>query len=513
MGISRASTPFSLGFTRIAAIFFVCVEGAALGQATFAGLGQHAGSTGSMGYGISDDGTVACGVLFFGASQQAFRWTSASGMQMLGTLPGQPQSAAYAVSADGSTIVGHSHCGSTDCGWAFRWTLAGGISDLGTLPGGSRASAYDVSADGQVVVGRCVTSNDRAFRWTSTSGMVDLTSFVAGTQTFAFGVSADGERVFGFTNCCSPWGFVYSASEGVVRAPVDGYVPLGPSANGSAVCGYVAPASEVTPAIWTMPSSIAFIAEPITGRGIARAANSNGTIVVGGMGETTTGTFPVLWFASSNLAERAFLWSTGGVTHDLSVFLPALGVDLSGWVLTQARGISADGRHLVGVGYHNGVQEAWIAHLPCPLPVDQPDAAVSCIGGSRTFSVAVAGIAPFSYQWRINGIPIDTIANPSAATATLTLTNVQPTDAGPYDCVVSNSCGSVTSSAATLSVCDYAGDTNCDAIVDLTDLATQLSNFGMQFGATRADGDANGDGAVDLTDLAMLLSLFGSGCP
>ena len=54
-------------------------------------------------------------------------------------------------------------------------------------------------------------------------------------------------------------------------------------------------------------------------------------------------------------------------------------------------------------------------------------------------------------------------------------------------------------------------DLNNDGTINLTDLATLLSNFGLD-GATRAQGDINGDGSVNLTDLAMLLAVFGSNC-
>lgn len=58
-----------------------------------------------------------------------------------------------------------------------------------------------------------------------------------------------------------------------------------------------------------------------------------------------------------------------------------------------------------------------------------------------------------------------------------------------------------------------AGDLNGDRIVDLTDLATLLSNFGLDGGATLEQGDLNGDGRVELDDLTILLSSFGVTCP
>jgi len=56
------------------------------------------------------------------------------------------------------------------------------------------------------------------------------------------------------------------------------------------------------------------------------------------------------------------------------------------------------------------------------------------------------------------------------------------------------------------------GDLDCNGVVDLTDLAIQLANFGTTVGATYCDGDIDGDGDIDLTDLALLLAVFGTSC-
>ncbi|MFN0135723.1 MAG: dockerin type I domain-containing protein [Phycisphaerae bacterium] len=56
------------------------------------------------------------------------------------------------------------------------------------------------------------------------------------------------------------------------------------------------------------------------------------------------------------------------------------------------------------------------------------------------------------------------------------------------------------------------GDVDGDGDVDLTDLATLLTNFGQPSGATLEDGDLDRDADVDLTDLAMLLAQFGTSC-
>jgi hypothetical protein len=82
-----------------------------------------------------------------------------------------------------------------------------------------------------------------------------------------------------------------------------------------------------------------------------------------------------------------------------------------------------------------------------PFVGTQPEGATSGIGDNVTFAVVAGGASPLSYQWRFNGADIST-----ATAASLTLTNVQLSQAGNYDVIVSNNCGSVTSGVATLTV-------------------------------------------------------------
>jgi hypothetical protein len=77
----------------------------------------------------------------------------------------------------------------------------------------------------------------------------------------------------------------------------------------------------------------------------------------------------------------------------------------------------------------------------------QPSNQVAVVGSNVSFEVAAAGSLPLSYQWYFNATnPID------HASESLILTNVQPSDAGAYEVVVTNSGGSATSMVVTLSV-------------------------------------------------------------
>ncbi len=64
-----------------------------------------------------------------------------------------------------------------------------------------------------------------------------------------------------------------------------------------------------------------------------------------------------------------------------------------------------------------------------------------------TFEIAASGPGALSYQWRFNGAAI-----PGANSATLTLTDLQPNQAGLYTAVVYNDAGAVESAPATLTV-------------------------------------------------------------
>lgn len=145
-----------------------------------------------------------------------------------------------------------------------------------------------------------------------------------------------------------------------------------------------------------------------------------------------------------------------------------------------------------------------------PQILTEPADQIACSGRAAAFTVVASGpTAQLQYQWRRNLEPI-----PGATTATLLLQLVTPDDAGEYDVVVyllNSGCAAQSQSAA-LTVNVTPGDVTYDGEVDLLDLTTLLSNFGVQTGADWTDGDLTGDGDVDLSDLTVLLSTFGNVC-
>lgn len=163
---------------------------------------------------VSADGSVVVGTsLNSNGYYEAFRWTSGV-MQGLGYLGGLTNgtSSASAVSADGSTVVGASNYNiSNTYNQAFRWTSAGGMQGLGFIGTDIKSWANDVSADGNVVVGRSSSSGniDSAFRWSTTAGMQSIPQWLSAagvtvatgwTPTEATGVNANGNVVVGSAN-------------------------------------------------------------------------------------------------------------------------------------------------------------------------------------------------------------------------------------------------------------------------------------------------------------------------
>ncbi|MFT3784300.1 MAG: immunoglobulin domain-containing protein [Nibricoccus sp.] len=87
------------------------------------------------------------------------------------------------------------------------------------------------------------------------------------------------------------------------------------------------------------------------------------------------------------------------------------------------------------------------ANAVAPTITTQPQSAAITVGGNVTFTAAATGTAPLTYQWQKNGTAIT-----GATSGSLTLSNAQTSDAANYRVVVTNSAGSATSAAATLTV-------------------------------------------------------------
>jgi len=346
---------------------------------------------------------LAVALLLAGSLPTSFAASSFTG---LGFLPGGSSSCAHAVSGDGKVVVGGGASGSSGRREAFRWTATDGILGLGFM-GRFYSDASDVSGDGLVIVGyvadRSATGHPKAFRWTRDSGMVALDKVPDGhNATWARSVSCNGSVVVG--ECQGPAGleaFRWTATTGMTCSGRFSYATA-ISGDGSVVVGSAVSGSVGQAARWTEAGGMVSLGCLREGWGTgATSVSADGAVVVGSAvskganrweafrwtkdgGMVGLGSLPgltnsescavskegsiVLGVSYSYPRYEAFIWDTVfGVRSLQSVLTKDFGLDLTGWTLISASGISDDRTTIVGHGRHNDHYEAWIAHLDRPL--------------------------------------------------------------------------------------------------------------------------------------------------
>jgi probable HAF family extracellular repeat protein len=377
-------------------------------QAIFSGLGDlPGGSFESAASAVSADGRVVVGSGVSASGPEAFRWEDGV-MTGLGDLPGgEFSSLARAVSADGQVVVGNGR--GTSGLEAFRWE-SGLMLGLGDLPGGDFLSrANGVSANGSVLVGLgSGPTGFEAVRWSGLSieGLGDLAGGASSSQ--AMGVSSNGEVIVGFGDSgdleAALWedetivglGFLANPAHPDVFQSLsyalsfDGSVVVGQSDNyrlvfdpyvGEYVTAKYAEPFRLEGGVMTSLFDGLSPGDP-PGQpwtfGVALATDADGSVIVGwGFG--------------------AFVWDESSGMRDLQHTLEDdYGLDLTGWRLDRATGVSADGTVIVGYGRNpQGDQEAWIAVLPQPDPV--PGLSAS---GLMVVAVCFVGTAVWAIRHR-----------------------------------------------------------------------------------------------------------------
>jgi len=191
--------------------------------------------------------------------------------------------------------------------------------EVGDLPGGADDSAvYGSSGDGRIVVGFGTSVSGRqATRWrTSFDGQVhglgDLTEVIV--ESTANAASWDGAFIVGYgTNA----------------------------------------AGEHEAFLWTYADGMSGLdSADLADRSSASDLSSDGRVVVGGF--TSAGD------------DEAFYWNPiAGMRSLQDMLAEQFGLDLGGWELLNATGVSASGLTIVGEGINPaGHREGWIAHVP-----------------------------------------------------------------------------------------------------------------------------------------------------
>ncbi len=383
------------------------VAGGAIAQPSFTPLGDlKGGQVFSDAWGVSADGStvvgssIISGHILFGGTYAAYRWTAATGIADIYSLGGIGTICrSYAVNADGTMVVGMADYGvlSPTQIVAFTWTPGFGAVEIGDLPGGpsgsARAAARGVSAEGAIVAGQGESDfGAEPFRYTVATatflGLGDLPGGDFGGS--GYGISADGLTIVGSSiTGDGTQAFRWTKSEGMVGIGHLG-VPTGitpfseayaASADGAVIVGLsrsMASSNSGWEAFrWTQAGGMVGLGDLPGGAVLsaAYATTADGSIIVGSAGvQGSCGPF------GCQTAPRAFIWDAQHGMRDLAPVLTNLGLNLTGWTLSEARGVSADGRVIVGTGINPlGNTEAWRADLGGPTCYANCDGSTSPI--------------------------------------------------------------------------------------------------------------------------------------
>jgi probable HAF family extracellular repeat protein len=329
--------------------------------ASFTGIGLLPGHTFSEALGVSGNGEVVTGFGISPSDFTALTWTQSSGIQSLPHIPGSTlQSLANGASYDGSVVVGrdltsHFH--------AVRW-VGTSPQQLNEPAGRTSSDALSASSDGSVIVGNMQGggTGQEAFRWVEGVGMVGLGDLPGGAfQSLANGVSADGNIVVGNGTSANGWeAFKWTDSTGPVGlGDLDGGLfasfASDISADGIVIVGSGTDNLGTTATRWTQ-TGIESLGNAL-GETRAFGVSGDGSIIVGD------------WDSGSGIGS--FIWDESNGMRDLQDLLTQdYGLDLTGWSLRAAQGISDDGLIIVGAGLNpDGQFEGWVVNLaPIPLP-------------------------------------------------------------------------------------------------------------------------------------------------
>ena len=413
LGVRLLGLKLMMRSQRLVTVSAVIVLGVAMTETalakSFMGLGDlPGGDFFSQANAVSGDGSVVVGFSRSASNEyEAFRWTEADGIVGLGDLPGGNfSSIANAVSYDGSVIVGAGTSGSRfSRDEPFRWTQADGMVGLGAhIPNANivKNAAYGVSGDGSIVIGSMTSSSrEAAFRWTETEGITELSNVIE--KTAATGISRDGSIIVGSIitndgNVSTYEAIRWTEEDEITRlGDLPGGISLSAaqevSDDGSVIVGVGHSPSGMEAFRWTETDGMIGLGDLPGGHftSNAQGVSGDGSIVLGsGLGPS---------------GPTAFIWDeNNGLRNLQTILVDDFGMDLTGWHLTGASDVSADGMIIVGVGINpEGFEEGWIADLCCVSEiVAEPFSifkSIAMVGGS---CLAIgAFVAPGVLMWKM----------------------------------------------------------------------------------------------------------------
>lgn len=301
---------------------------------------------------LSADGEVAV--------RAGARWVRGQGISTLPNACGICRAVGGAgVSWDGSrvafTVMGDSGTSTSNGQTGALWTVSDGTRLMRAItPGIIVFNAEDICASGEYIIGRGRTTDSplmQLMRWSAAGGM-ELITDPGFSSGYAISSSYDGRVLVGTAS--NSIGVRWTPATGFERldatAPTTAsVVPTACSADGAVVVGVITTGSGFHAWRWTRETGIVELPFPagVTGTSYAYGISSDGRVIVGDAGAN----------------RDATIWDAANGTRFLrSVVTLQSGTDPG--VLGSARGISADGRTIGGIGF------VLRLNAPCPSDVD-----------------------------------------------------------------------------------------------------------------------------------------------
>jgi hypothetical protein len=249
---------------------------------------------------------------------------------------------------------------------------------------------------------------------TVTAQPVSRTACVGGSVSFTLG--ATGATTFQWKKNGTP---IAGATAATFTIPS---VAAGDAGDYVCAFGKGACLADSNPATLTVTPALVLTGQP-TSRTVCAGASASFTV-------TATGPAPITYQWRKNGTDIA-----GATAATYSI----------------AATVAGDaGAYTCVVGSPCGPTTSQTANLTVnasPAITAQPTDRAACIGQPVSFSVTATGTPTPTFQWRKNGTNIS-----GATSAIYSISSVAAGDAATYDCVLVNSCATVTSGTATLTV-------------------------------------------------------------
>lgn len=370
-------------------------------------LGTMGGSN-SWAYGVNDSGWMVGGAQMASTNMRAFLCANAlmnPAMMDLGALGGS-NSAAWMINMRGDIVGWALTTNGSQHAFFMTNFAAGDMMDLGTS-GGTNSAAYCINSN-RMVVGGAMMSNGVMEPIMSTNALFGSSSMMA------MGMGSMG------ASGGQSW-YVNDMGDTAGQAMMSGgnfhaFVSSGGGMMGQTVVD-----------LGTLGGT----------NSAAYCLNNAGTAV--GMAQLAAG-MPHAFMVTNALGGM------GGMARmtDLNNLIPTN----SGWELMVARGVNAADQ-IVGWGMRAGHTNAFLL-TPVSAPVTMvagPSPRVVGPGTSVTLGMQMSASEPLTYQWLLNGMPIE-----GATNATCTLSGMSLANAGQYTVTAKNVVGTVANSSAAVSM-------------------------------------------------------------